>query len=137
MSCHWLALILLLSPMFAAAELRIHVDRNRIGFVQAYLENAGTEAVTVVTDNLRYEQQGDRVEILPEQPVWSRKSGDVLLKGSLLPYAPVTLQPGEITFLQQPNIRVVTKEVVYTIPENWAALQGTWSGSVSVNLKPR
>lgn len=136
MSCYWLAL-LLVWPAVASAELRLHVDKNRIGFVQAYLENAGDASLTVVTGNLRYQQQGDRVEIVPEQPVWSRSDGDVLLKGSLLTYAPVTLRPGEITFLQNPNIRVVAKEVVYTIPENWAALQGTWSGSTSVSLKLR
>lgn len=136
MSCFCLGL-LLVWPAVASAELRLHVDKNRIGFVQAYLENAGDTALTVVTDNLRYQQQGDRVDIVPEQPVWSRADGDVLLKGSLLPYGPVTLQPGEITFLRQPNIRVVVKEVVYTIPEKWAALQGTWSGSARVSLKLR
>ncbi|WP_372760770.1 hypothetical protein [Litorivivens sp.] len=118
------------------AELKIHIDKNRIGFVQAYLENTGKEAVTVVTDSLIYKASGERVDITPEVQLWQRRDGDVLLKSSLVHYGAVTLQPGEITYLQSPNIRVVSKEIVYTIPEAWGRLHGTWVGSATVRLQP-
>lgn len=113
-----------------AQELTLHIAKNRIGFVQAYLENSSQRAVTVVTGNLVYEGRGDRVEIFPKPEYWQRGDEKILLKSSAPHYAPVTLQPGETTYLLEPNIRVVTKIVQYRVPEEWAALHGTWSGAV-------
>lgn len=128
--------MLCFSANLSMAELKIHIDKNRIGFVQAYLENTGKEAVTVVTDSLIYKASGERVDITPEVQLWQRRDGDVLLKSSLVHYGAVTLRPGEITYLQSPNIRVVSKEIVYTIPEAWGRLHGTWVGSATVRLQP-
>lgn len=126
-------LSLLLAPL-AAAELRLHIDKNRIGFVQAYLENAGAEPVTVPTAKLLYRSEGSLVRIVPERLEWQRKADTVLLKGSAADYALVALQPGEMTLLKNPNIRIVIKHIVYQVPEDWAALHGTWSGEAEVKL---
>ena len=124
----------LFSCCVSAQELTLHIAKNRIGFVQAYLENSGQQAVVVATANLVYDGQGDRVEIYPKPEYWQRGDSKVLLKTSAPRYAPVTLQPGEITYLQEPNIRVVTKVVQYRVPEDWATLHGTWSGAVEANV---
>ena len=80
----------LLSGLAQAQELRLHIAKNRISFVQAFLENVGQEPVTVVTGNLVYESKGDRVEVYPKADYWERKDGKVLLKSSVNVYAPVT-----------------------------------------------
>lgn len=134
MSCA--GMLLLLAAGAAQAELKIHIDKNRIGFVQAFLENTGPAAITVVTDSLEYQHSGDRVDISPKIKRWKRGDSEVLLKSSLLHYGAVTLQPGEITYLQSPNIRVVSKDIVYAIPEEWGKLHGTWFGRVEVSLRP-
>lgn len=125
---------LLLSGWAQAQELRLHITKNRISFVEAFLENVGQEPVTVVTGNLVYESKGDRVEVYPKAEYWERKDGKILLKSSVNAHAPVTLRPGEVTALQNPNVRVVTKVVEYRIDEDWAALHGTWAGKVEAQV---
>ena len=130
-----LALILLAATSVRAEGLKLVVEKNRVGFMQVYLENTGTEPITVVTDALNYVTEGSTVEMSPTRHVWNREQGDrVLLKGSVAHYAPVELRPGEITIIQNPKIRVVTKLVKYTIPEDWAALHGTWSGTAESEI---
>lgn len=130
----WVLGLWLLGSCASANELTLHIAKNRIGFVQAYLENTGQKAVTVVTGNLVYQGTGDRVEIFPKPEYWERDGEKILLKSSPPVFAPVTLQPGETTYLREPNIRVVTKTVQYRVPEDWAALHGTWSGAVEASV---
>ena len=123
-----------ISVCASAQELTLHIAKNRIGYVQAYLENSGQKAVTVATGNLEYKGQGDRVEISPKAEYWQRGDDKILLKASAPSYAPVTLQPGEITYLREPNIRIVTKIVQYHVPEDWGSLHGTWFGAVEASV---
>ncbi len=124
----------LFSAQLSAQELTLHIVKNRIGFMHAYLENSGQKPVTVATASLVYDGQGDRVEIYPKPEYWQRGDEKILLKTSPPRYAPVTLQPGEITYLQEPNIRVVTKTVEYRVPAEWGALHGVWSGSIETKV---
>ena len=123
-----------LSVCAVAQDLTLHIAKNRIGYVQAYLENTGKQVLTVPTGNLLYQGQGDRVEVSPKPEYWQRGDTSVMLKTSPASYSPVTLRPGEITYLKDPNIRIVTKVVQYRVPEDWAALHGTWSGEVEATV---
>lgn len=130
----WVLGLWAISIVASAQDLTLHIAKNSIGYVQAYLENTGEQAVTVATASLVYEGQGDRVEIYPKAEYWQRGDEKVLLKTSAPRYAPVTLQPGEITYLQEPNIRIVTKVVQYRVAKDWAVLHGTWSGAVEASV---
>ncbi|MFT5575691.1 MAG: hypothetical protein ACI89D_001210 [Bermanella sp.] len=124
----------LIGAQVNAQELTLHIAKNRIGFVQAYLENSGPKPVTVATANLVYDGQGDRVDIYPKPEYWQRGDKKILLKVSAPRYAPVTLEPGQITYLQEPNIRIVAKTVQYRVPADWGELHGIWSGAVEAQV---
>lgn len=131
--------VLALSSALAAegSDLKLEIEVNTVGSVLLFITNNGDKPVTVLTSGLARitSHEAKTCIILSPAELVRLKPEKRLLKQSLSKYCPVTLEPGETTYIDNHGIssegyaqKVESVEIVYEIPENWGQLHGVWHG---------
>lgn len=107
--------------------------------IRTYLENVGHEREYVLLfDKASAREVGGNLVF--DFGV-GKMTGGKLVKGSLCPFMPVDLKPGEVGKLSEVTIKVPDikkfsspRSVVYQISKDAAALHGLWSGRLEMKL---
>jgi hypothetical protein len=124
---------LMINGVVNATELKMHIETSKSGTNHVYIENVGSQNHLVITKGLSSWTSGTETEISPDTHVWIRNNKKIILKASIEKYGPVLLKPGEITFIERPLINNKSGTVIYKIKDEWAALHGTWSGTLKTS----
>ncbi len=135
-------LAVLAASLCGAQDLELETEVNLVGSVMVYLTNDSKKPVTVLTKGLsRMTSKGEKVitELSPNR----YKRGKTLIKQSLTEYHPVTLEPGQTTWIQYHGVEdkgydkgATSFQLVYFVDDAWGRLHGVWHGRTEAKPIP-
>jgi hypothetical protein len=121
------------------SDLSLNVEVNSVGSLLLYVTNDSDTDITMITSGLSKASSGTRHMSVQLEPLVLVKLNPErkLLKQSLAPYWPVTLKPGETTYIQHSiaghgyKKEMEQIDIEYNVPQRWGKLHGVWSGKLT------